>query len=186
MQVMRLDSSTPIVERLRQDPRGGRRPVPRPADQRHQLLPRRRRLRRAGAAVVPKLFEGRGADDTVRVWVPGCATGEEVLLDRHPAARAHGHAARPAAGADLRHRHRRARARRWRAPAAIPQPLLDGVSRERRERFFIEVSTRSDGRSDLVVGDQADAAARACSPICFSRAVGAPSRKVCIGVLPKQ
>jgi two-component system, chemotaxis family, CheB/CheR fusion protein len=25
------------------------------------------------------LFEGRGADDTVRVWVPGCATGEEVF-----------------------------------------------------------------------------------------------------------
>ena len=29
--------------------------------------------------VVPKLFEGRGADDTVRVWVPGCSTGEEVF-----------------------------------------------------------------------------------------------------------
>ena len=28
--------------------------------------------------VVPKLFEGRGASDTVRVWAPGCATGEEV------------------------------------------------------------------------------------------------------------
>src|SRR5919202_3335597 len=30
-------------------------------------------------AVVPRLFEGRGADETVRVWVPGCATGEEVF-----------------------------------------------------------------------------------------------------------
>jgi two-component system CheB/CheR fusion protein len=28
--------------------------------------------------VMPKLFEGRGADDELRVWVPGCATGEEV------------------------------------------------------------------------------------------------------------
>ncbi|HEY1506131.1 MAG TPA: chemotaxis protein CheB, partial [Stellaceae bacterium] len=27
---------------------------------------------------IPRLFEGRGADDTVRVWVPGCATGEEA------------------------------------------------------------------------------------------------------------
>jgi two-component system CheB/CheR fusion protein len=27
---------------------------------------------------VPRLFEGKGADDTVRVWVPGCATGEEA------------------------------------------------------------------------------------------------------------
>jgi two-component system, chemotaxis family, CheB/CheR fusion protein len=28
--------------------------------------------------VIPSLFEGRGADETVRVWVPGCATGEEA------------------------------------------------------------------------------------------------------------
>jgi two-component system, chemotaxis family, CheB/CheR fusion protein len=28
--------------------------------------------------VIPALFEGRGAGDAVRVWVPGCATGEEV------------------------------------------------------------------------------------------------------------
>jgi two-component system CheB/CheR fusion protein len=28
--------------------------------------------------VLPALFEGRGADETIRLWVPGCATGEEV------------------------------------------------------------------------------------------------------------
>lgn len=28
--------------------------------------------------VVPKLFEGKGIEDHVRVWVPGCATGEEA------------------------------------------------------------------------------------------------------------
>ncbi len=28
--------------------------------------------------VLPRLFESRGADDTVRVWVAGCATGEEA------------------------------------------------------------------------------------------------------------
>lgn len=38
--------------------------------------------------VIPALFEDRGAADTVRVWVPGCATGEEaysiaMLLRRH-------------------------------------------------------------------------------------------------------
>jgi two-component system, chemotaxis family, CheB/CheR fusion protein len=37
---------------------------------------------------VPKLFEGKGADDEVRVWVAGCATGEEaysiaILLREH-------------------------------------------------------------------------------------------------------
>ena len=38
--------------------------------------------------VMPQLFEGKGADDTVRIWVPGCATGEEaysiaILLREH-------------------------------------------------------------------------------------------------------
>ena len=33
---------------------------------------------RLGALVDPKLFEDKGAADTVRVWVPGCATGEEA------------------------------------------------------------------------------------------------------------
>src|SRR5215475_13756452 len=28
--------------------------------------------------VMPRLFEGKGPADTIRVWVPGCATGEEV------------------------------------------------------------------------------------------------------------
>jgi two-component system CheB/CheR fusion protein len=38
--------------------------------------------------VVARLFEGKGPDDTVRVWVPGCSTGEEaysiaMLLREH-------------------------------------------------------------------------------------------------------
>ncbi|MGH8176020.1 MAG: chemotaxis protein CheB [Steroidobacter sp.] len=42
------------------------------------------------ARVIPKLFENAGAHDTVRVWVPGCATGEEafslaILLREHMA-----------------------------------------------------------------------------------------------------
>jgi two-component system, chemotaxis family, CheB/CheR fusion protein len=28
--------------------------------------------------IIPHLFEGKGAADTVRVWVPGCASGEEA------------------------------------------------------------------------------------------------------------
>src|SRR6266446_2142912 len=28
--------------------------------------------------VIPKMFENKGVRDTIRVWVPGCATGEEV------------------------------------------------------------------------------------------------------------
>jgi two-component system CheB/CheR fusion protein len=30
------------------------------------------------ALVVPRLFEGKGAADSIRVWIPGCATGEEA------------------------------------------------------------------------------------------------------------
>ena len=38
--------------------------------------------------VIPKLFEGKGGEDEVRVWVPGCSTGEEaysiaILLREH-------------------------------------------------------------------------------------------------------
>jgi len=38
--------------------------------------------------VIPRLFAGKGPDDTVRVWVPGCSTGEEaysiaILLREH-------------------------------------------------------------------------------------------------------
>ena len=38
--------------------------------------------------IIPKLFEGKAADDEVRVWIPGCATGEEsysiaILLREH-------------------------------------------------------------------------------------------------------
>jgi len=38
--------------------------------------------------VIPRLFEGKGPADSVRVWVPGCATGEEayslaILLREH-------------------------------------------------------------------------------------------------------
>ena len=38
--------------------------------------------------VIPRLFEGKGANDEVRVWVPGCSTGEEaytiaILLKEH-------------------------------------------------------------------------------------------------------
>ena len=33
--------------------------------------------------VIPRLFDGKGIDDTLRVWVPGCATGEEAYRLRY-------------------------------------------------------------------------------------------------------
>ena len=85
--------------------------------------------------VVPRLFEGKGARDHVRVWVPGCATGEEayslaILLREHmdglndlPKVQVFAtDIDEPAIGT--------ARAGRY------PATLLDGLSPERRDRFF--------------------------------------------------
>jgi two-component system CheB/CheR fusion protein len=87
--------------------------------------------------VIPKLFEGRGADESVRVWVPGCATGEEVysiaiLLREHM----DGLTAAPQVQVfatdidDLALSVARA--------GRYPEALLDSVSPERRSRFFAQ------------------------------------------------
>jgi two-component system, chemotaxis family, CheB/CheR fusion protein len=103
-----------------------------------------------GRIVIPKLFEQRGADDVVRIWVPGCATGEEVYslgmmvreyLDER------GVAPRVQIFATDIDEHALAVARTARYPAQ----LLDSVSPERRERFFVP-----DAGSFLVVKEVRD------------------------------
>jgi two-component system CheB/CheR fusion protein len=89
-----------------------------------------------GKTVVPKLFEGRGADDTIRVWVPGCATGEEVysiaiLLREHMETLGAPPKVQVFATDIDEHGLSIARAGRY------PEALLDGVPAERRRRFFI-------------------------------------------------
>ena len=90
--------------------------------------------------VVPRLFEGKGASDAVRVWVPGCATGEEayslaILLREHmdgldgtPRVQVFATDIDEAAIGT-------ARAGRY------PATLLDGLSPERRDRFFTRWGT---------------------------------------------
>ncbi|MER8833482.1 CheR family methyltransferase [Mesorhizobium sp. M0909] len=91
--------------------------------------------------IIPQIFEGRNASDAVRVWVPGCATGEEVFsigmlmrerMEKLPAPpRVQIFATdidEPALAV--------ARAARY------PEALLHGLSAERRQRFF-----HSDGES---------------------------------------
>ena len=94
--------------------------------------------------VIPHLFEDKGADQTVRVWVPGCSTGEEVyslaiLLREHAAALPEAPRVQIFATDIDEPALTVARAARY------PEALLDGVSPERRERFFI-----NDGGSYVV------------------------------------
>jgi two-component system, chemotaxis family, CheB/CheR fusion protein len=86
--------------------------------------------------VLPELFEGRELDTKVRVWVPGCATGEEAysiaMLLQEEAAK---HELRPPMqifGSDLDARAL-ATARQGLYPASIEADVSD----DRLRRFFI-------------------------------------------------
>ncbi len=99
--------------------------------------------------VMPKLFEGRGAGDAVRVWVPGCATGEEVysiaILLREQMERLTAMPRVQVFASDIdEHALSIARAGRY------SLTLLDAVSPERR-RFFVP-----DGGSAVVAKDIRD------------------------------
>ena len=87
-------------------------------------------------AVIPRLFEKKGASDWVRVWAPGCATGEEavsiaILLREHMAKL--GVAPRVTIFATEIDEAALNAARAGRYPEA----LMESVSPERRQRFFI-------------------------------------------------
>ena len=85
--------------------------------------------------VIPELFEGKTAEASVRVWVPGCATGEEayslaILLCEHldriydrPKVQVFATDIDEAAIATAR-------------LGRYPETLLSGLSQERRDRFF--------------------------------------------------
>jgi two-component system CheB/CheR fusion protein len=86
--------------------------------------------------VIPRLFENKGANDSVRVWIPGCATGEEVysvaiLLREHmDTLRASPKVQIFATDID---ESALAVARMGRYPA----PLMKNISPQRLQRFFV-------------------------------------------------
>lgn len=85
--------------------------------------------------VIPKLLEGRGAAESVRIWVPGCATGEEVyslaiLLREHMDSMA------VAPQVQLFATDIDDRALAVARAARYPGQLLEGMSQERRDRHF--------------------------------------------------
>jgi two-component system CheB/CheR fusion protein len=87
------------------------------------------------SSVIPRLFAGEEADGAVRVWVPGCATGEEayslaILLREHMDG-LRGAPKVQVFATDIDD-SAIATARLGRYPAT----LLDGLSPERRQRFF--------------------------------------------------
>lgn len=98
-------------------------------------------------SVIPKLFEGRGADDTVRIWVPGCATGEEVFSIAM-LAREHMDTLSALPRVQIFATDIDERALAVARSARYPEALLDSVSLERRKRFFI-----ADGGSFVVSKD---------------------------------
>jgi two-component system CheB/CheR fusion protein len=86
--------------------------------------------------VIPKLFDGKGADDQIRVWVPGCATGEEAytlgMLLLEEASRREAPPELQVFGSDL-DPNALTTAREGRYPAAIEAD----VSEDRLRRYFI-------------------------------------------------
>ncbi|WP_366654878.1 CheR family methyltransferase [Fodinicurvata sp. EGI_FJ10296] len=98
--------------------------------------------------VLPKLFHGRDAGDTIRIWVAGCSTGEEVYsiailmaeqLEKLPA---------PGPRVQIFATDIDEPALEVARAARYPAPLLSGVSDERRQSFF-----QSDGSSFVLRKD---------------------------------
>jgi two-component system CheB/CheR fusion protein len=88
-------------------------------------------------SVIPRLFEGKDADSQVRIWVPGCATGEEayslaILLREHMDTLTSTPKVQVFASDLDESVIATARAGRY------PATLLEGMSDERRGRFFVE------------------------------------------------
>lgn len=135
MQVARITRVEEYVERLRRD-----------GDEvaalfRDLLISVTNFFRDAGAfealrtEVLPRVFEGRGAGSTVRVWVPGCATGEEVY-SLAMLMREHMDGLRTVPRVQIFATDIDDPALSVARAGRYPEALLDSVSPERRQRFF--------------------------------------------------
>src|SRR5262245_10558557 len=86
-------------------------------------------------AVIPALFEGKGASDNVRIWVPGCATGEEVY-SLAILVREHMETLRVSPKVQLFATDIDENALVVARTGRYPEPLLENVSKQRLKRFF--------------------------------------------------
>ena len=96
--------------------------------------------------VVPQLFSDKSASDTVRVWIPGCATGEEVyslaILMREYMENMSSVPRVQIFATDIDEP-----ALQIARTARYPEALMEGISEERKKKFF-----SSDGASFVVAG----------------------------------
>src|SRR5262245_15334699 len=140
MQVLQITSLEAYAERLRQDPGEINTLF------RDLLIGVTNFFRDAKAfealeqMVMPRLFEGKGPSDTIRVWVPGCATGEEVyslaIMLREQSEQSRSRVKVQIFATDIDEAALGvARTGRY------PDTLLQGVSKERLERFFTSEGT---------------------------------------------
>jgi two-component system CheB/CheR fusion protein len=86
-------------------------------------------------SAIPRLFEGKGAADAVRVWVPGCSTGEEVYSIAI-ILREHMDGLRVAPRVTIFATDIDEAALTIARAARYPAALMDAVSEQRRRRFF--------------------------------------------------
>jgi two-component system CheB/CheR fusion protein len=135
MQVLQLGEIDAYVERLGQEPEEARLLFRDLLISVTNFFRDKEAFEELETRVIPRILEGKGANDTVRVWVPGCATGEEVysiailLREGMDALRAVPKVQVFATDID---EPALAVARAARYPAS----LLDGVTPERLQRFF--------------------------------------------------
>lgn len=78
MQVLRIDTVPEFITRLRKEPRQGDLLFREFLIGVTQFFRDPQAFDALHASVIPKLLEHKGADDPIRIWVPACATGEEV------------------------------------------------------------------------------------------------------------
>ncbi len=134
---LRVDSVDVYLEQLRQDGRE--------ADHLfHDMLIGVTHFFRDGEAfeavarrVMPKLFESKGLDSQVRVWVPGCSTGEEAyslaILLREHALRLDEPPHVQVFATDIDSQALEAARQGW-----YPERIAEQVSPERLSRFFVK------------------------------------------------
>src|SRR5260221_7075072 len=88
------------------------------------------------SSVIPKIFDGKGRDQEVRVWVPGCSTGEEVysiaILLREHMNKLGSTPKVQIFGSDIDER-----AMTTARAGHYPESLLKEVSAERLQSFFV-------------------------------------------------